>query len=105
MNNPDSNSGNAYLFEIATFLIMCAQESLDPANEYSALRMLDVIIKLADFPQHVSELNEDLFLLHIKQEIEDAEGVFMNDREAFREFMNRLVDQFVDEMKNRSQEG
>ena len=105
MNNPEKLSGNAYLFEVVTFLLMCAQESLDPSSEYSALRMLDVIIKLADFPQYVSELNEDPFLLHIKHEIEDVEGVFMNDRPAFRGFMNRLVDQFVDEMKKRSQEG
>jgi hypothetical protein len=102
MNHSEPTPGNAYLFEIATFLLMCAHESLDPSSKYHSLRMLDVISKLADFPQHVSELNEDPFLLHIKQEIEDAEGLLMNDPEGFREFMNRLVDQFVDEMKKRS---
>ncbi len=99
MNNQEKTTGNAYLFEIATFIIMCAKESLDPTSKYHTLRMLDIIEKLAEFPKYVSELNEDSFLLHIKQEIDDAEGLFMNDQEAFQNFMNRLVDQFVEEMK------
>ncbi|MFX0116188.1 MAG: DUF6092 family protein [Candidatus Hodarchaeota archaeon] len=105
MNITDEISGNQYLFEIATFLVMCAKESLDPSSEYASLRMLDVIEKLADFPQYVTELEEDPFLQQIKSKIEMAGDLVMNDPIAFRNFVNKLVDQFVDEMKKRSQEG
>lgn len=101
MNDQEKTSGNAYLFEIATLIIMCAKESLDPSCKYPPLRMLDFIVKLAEFPQYVTELNEDPFLLHIKQEIDEADGLFSNDQEAFQNFMNRLVDQFVEEMKKK----
>jgi len=104
MNVADEISGNAYLFEIATFLIMCAKESLDPSSEYASLRMLDVIDKLADFPQYVPELKEDPFLQQIKSEIEKAGNLVMNDPKAFRNIVNKLVDQFVDEMNKRGQE-
>lgn len=101
MNKTEENTANDYLFDLATSLIMYVQESLAPSNKYYTLRMLDVIIKLADFPQHSSEMNEDPFLQHVKQEIENAEGLFMNDQNAFLDFISNLVDKFVDEMKNR----
>ncbi|MFX0206603.1 MAG: DUF6092 family protein [Candidatus Hodarchaeota archaeon] len=102
MDTKEKISGNAYLFEIATFLVMCAKESLDPTCQYAPLRMLDAIEKLADFPQYVLDLKEDSFLQHIKLEIEEAGDLVMNDPEAFQNFMDRLVDQFVEEMKKRS---
>ncbi|MFQ6125241.1 MAG: DUF6092 family protein [Candidatus Heimdallarchaeota archaeon] len=105
MNTYDEHPGNAFLFEIATFLVMCAKECLDPFNKhYAPLRMLRTIGKLADFPLYVTELKEDRFLQQIKQELENAGSLVMNEPEAFGDFVNKLVDQFVDEMQKRSQE-
>lgn len=105
MNVADKITGNEYLFEIATFLVMCAKENLDPSSEYASLRMLNVIDKLADFPQYVPKLKEDPFLQQIKPEIEKAGDLVMNDPKTFRNIVNKLVDQFVDEMNKRGQEG
>jgi len=102
MNALDEHPGNAYLFEIATFLAMCAKESLDPFNKhYAPLRMLKVITKLADVPQYVTELKEDSFLQQIKQEFEVARVLVMEDPVAFSDFLDKLIDKFVDEMQNR----
>lgn len=99
----DEHPGNAYLFEIASFLVMSAKESLDPFNEYyTPLRMLRAIVKLADFPQYVSELKADPFLQQFKQEYEEARTL-VDEPEVFQDFLNKLVDQFVDEMQKRSQ--
>lgn len=105
MNTFDEHPGNAFLFEIATFLVMCAKECFDPFNKhYAPLRMLRAIGKLADFPQYVTELREDPFLQKIEHELDKAGSLVMNEPEAFGDFVNRLVDQFVDEMQKRSQD-
>lgn len=104
MNVNNEHPGNTYLFEIATTLVMYAKECLDPFNKnYAPLRMLKVIVKLADFPQCLPEMNKDPFLEQFKQQFEEARVLVMNDPDGFQEFMNRLVDQFVDEMQRRIQ--
>ena len=102
MNTISEHPGNTYLFEIASFLVMSAKESIDPFNEYYIpLRMLRAIVQLADFPQYVSELNTDPFLQQFKQEYEEVRTL-VDEPNVFRDYMNTLVDKFVDEMQKRN---
>lgn len=102
MKNKENHTGNEYLFELATFLVMSANGCLDEPPSYGPLRLIDALSRLIDLPKYASCLNEDQFLRDVKKEVDEKKDLIMSDRKGFRSFLDEMVSRFAVELKNRS---
>jgi hypothetical protein len=102
MSSKKENTGNEYLFELATFLAMSARGCIDEPPSYGPFRLIDALSRLIDLPKHAACLSEDKFLENIKKEVDEKKYLVMSDMKKFRKFLDEMVSRFAVELKKRS---
>ncbi len=102
MSSKEKDTGNEYLFELATFLVMSAKGCMDEPPSYGPFRLIDALSRLINLPKHATCLSEDKFLEDIKKEVDEKKYLVMSDMKKFRRFLDEMVSRFAVELKNRS---
>jgi hypothetical protein len=102
-NDEENMAGEEYVFELAGYLMTCAEMALSPRGSprYSALRFIEVVRRLIDLPKFVSCLKEDQFLFKIKKQLESLK-IEQNDMEQLRSQLQAILVEFAEEGGRRS---
>ena len=102
MSGEKTDTGDEYLFELATFLAMSARGCMDEPPSYGPFRLIDGLSRLIDLPKYAACLSEDKFLEDIKNEVDEKKFLVMSDMKGFRRFLDELISRFAIELKKRS---
>jgi hypothetical protein len=99
---PSKNS----LFELALFILTSARTTIDEPKRYGPRRLMEVLEKLVNLPLTDPQIPDDPFFQKIRTEIAahpnlSTSAVVFTDE--FREFVDTLIVEFVDEMKKRNE--
>jgi hypothetical protein len=99
---PEPRSLEEHIFEVCVYLVMAARGLVDEEHMYGPMRLLDGASRLADiFSKSTANLRLDPFLLKVKKEIDNNFNVHMESDEKFISFIDKIVDEFTDEIKRR----
>lgn len=102
MNEKETDgSVQEFLFKIISFLASSAQGCITEPKLYGPFRLIDAISKLCDFPKYSKEMEDDSFLQHIKEEIDEHKFLVLKEEEAFKDFIKKLVNTLAREYKKR----
>jgi len=94
----ESITGEQYLFELAGYLVTCAEMALSPRGSprYSALRFVEVVKRLVDLPRYVHSLKEDPFLTQISKKFQNLK-IEQDQTEQLRTQLQEILLDFADE--------
>jgi hypothetical protein len=91
-----------YIFELAAYLVTCAEMSLSPrgSRRYSAMHFTRVLRKIIDLPEYVKDLEKDPFLLKIKDELDQLK-TGIEYQEEFQHQLQKILIEFAEEAERR----
>jgi hypothetical protein len=95
-------SAEEYIFELAGFILNCAEMALSPrgSHRYSALRFLSILRQLIELPEYVECLEEDAFLKTVLDDLDEM-PIERDDLEATRGSIQELLLRFAEEANER----
>ncbi len=98
---PSSNA-EEYIFELAAYLVTCAEMSLSPrgTRRYSAMHFIRVLRRIIDLPDFVKCLEKDLFLQKIKAELDQLK-TGIGQQEEFQRQLQKVLIEFAEEAERR----
>jgi len=88
------------LFNLCTYIAASAEGLRNEPKDYAPLRLLEVLSRLAET---AAREYDDHFLGEISAKIRDNQNSAMTDKLAFYRFIERLVIEFAQEAKRRTQ--
>jgi hypothetical protein len=101
-NSKPKITAEEYIFELAAYLVTCAEMSLSPRStrRYSAIHFTRVLRKIIDLPEYVKGLEKDPFLQKIKGEIDQLK-TGIDQMEEFRSQLQKILIEFAVEAERR----
>ncbi|MGA3404952.1 MAG: DUF6092 family protein [Candidatus Bathyarchaeia archaeon] len=94
------------MFDLALFILTSARTTIDEPKRYGPRRLMEVLEKLVNLPLTNPQIPDDPFFQKIRTEIAahphlSSSSVVFTDE--FREFIEKMIAEFIDEMKRRHQ--
>jgi len=92
------------LFDLALFILTSVRTTIDEPKRYGPRRLMEVLEKFVNLPLIDPRIPDDQFFQTIRAEIaahphlSNSSVVFTSE---FKEFVDKLIVQFVDEMERR----
>ena len=93
-----------YMLELALFILTSARTVVDEPSRYGPKRLMDSLQRVLEIPRHVDGVKEDPFLSSILSELKNREDMQISSvvyTEKFRNFLDSLIEKFVQELERR----
>ena len=95
-------TADEYVFELSGYIINCAQMVLSPrgGTRYSVMRFLDVLRRVIDISEYADCIQQDPYLLELKEKIEKL-PIETNEMDKLGEELQALLNEFATEINQR----